>query len=46
MICFESSLRGCFGESWKLLKSSDAANKLRNMFTEDELKLALFEIHE
>lgn len=46
MTCYESSLLKCYGEDWKLLRSSASANKLREMFTDAELKLALFEIHE
>lgn len=33
-------------EDWKYIKSLDSVDKLREMFTDAELKLALFEIHE
>lgn len=33
-------------ESWKVIKSEEILDQLKSMFTESELKLALFEIHE
>lgn len=35
-----------YSESWKILASIEVFNQLKSMFTESELKLALFEIHE